>query len=119
MSNGVVHGGGVVGDNGGGGVGHGGSGVNNGGGGGVGDNGGGVDDGHDGLADGVNVAVLVDVLGEPLEGQGSQPAAGGDEVSEGGGEGAGGGTGVDVRVGGGGEDAAQDGTQANLKENHI
>merc|ERR550519_2222515 len=55
--------------------------------GGGGHNGGGVDHGGgNSLADGVDKAVLVDVLGEALQGDGAEATLGGDKVAEGGGE---------------------------------
>merc|ERR1719350_817769 len=58
-----------------------------------------VDDRDDSLADGVNKAVLVEVLGESLEGEGLVSLGCGDQVPQGGGEGAGGGALVDVGLG--------------------
>merc|ERR1740128_697925 len=76
---------------------------NDGGGVGVVNQGSGVSVGHDGgngLTHGVNETVLVDVLGESLEGERTKASAGGDEVTEGGGEGTGGQAGGQVGVGG-------------------
>merc|ERR550519_3048605 len=79
----------------GGGVDEGGVGVGDSGGGGH--NGGGVDHGGGNrLADGVDKAVLVDVLGEALQGDGAEATLGGDKVAEGGGERTSGQAGVDV-----------------------
>merc|ERR550519_2404445 len=65
--------------------------------GGGGHNGGGVDHGGgNSLADGVDKAVLVDVLGEALQGDGAEATLGGDKVAEGGGERTSGQAGVDV-----------------------
>ena len=103
--------GGLSGDNGGGGNHRGGvGGVVDEGSGGVADNRGG-----DGLADGINESVLVDVLGEPLKGDGPQATAGGDEIAEGGGEGTGGEAGGQVGVGGrGGQGRAHHSADNNL-----
>merc|ERR1740128_286257 len=90
---------------------------NDGGGVGVVNQGSGVSVGHDGgngLTHGVNETVLVDVLGESLEGERTKASAGGDEVTEGGGEGTGGQAGSQVRVGGrGGQGTANEGTHRN------
>merc|ERR1719309_789394 len=65
----------------------------------VGDSGGGVDNGGNSLADGINKAVLVHVLGEALQGDGAEAAVGGDEVAEGSGQRTGGQAGVQVGLG--------------------
>jgi len=67
--------------------------------------------GHNGLADGVNEAVLVQVLGEALEGEGAKALGGLDGISEGGGEGTNGDTLVDM---GGGREGAGDKGRQNL-----
>ena len=61
---------------------------------------GGVDDRDNSLGDGVNKAVLVEVLGESLEGEGFVAHGSGDQVPDSGGEGANSVTMVDVRGGG-------------------
>ena len=65
--------------------------------------------GHHGLADGVNEAVLVPVLGEALEGKGAKALGGLDGISEGRGEGTNRDTLVDM--GGGREGAGNKGRQ--------
>ena len=99
--------------------GDGGGGNDRGGGVGVVNKGSGVSVGHDGgngLTHGVNETVLVDVLGESLEGERTKASVGGDEVTEGGGEGTGGQAGGQVGVGGrGGQGTANEGTHRNLK----
>ena len=83
-----------------------------------------VDDRDDSLADGVNKAVLVEVLGESLEGERLVALGSGDQVPDGGGEGAGGGALVDVGGGGdrhlgvscgGSEAGAQDSEEGDLR----
>ena len=87
-----------------------------------------VNDRDDSLADGVNKAVLVEVLGESLEGEGLVTLGSGDKVSDGGGEGAGGGALVDVGSGGnrhlgvssgGSEAGAQDSEEGDLHRKMI
>ena len=58
-----------------------------------------LDDRDDSLGEGINKAVLVEVLGESLEGEGLVSLGCGDQVPQGGGEGAGGGALVDVGLG--------------------
>ena len=87
-----------------------------------------VDDRDDSLADGVNKAVLVEVLGESLEGKGLVTLRSGDQVSNSRSERAGGGALVDVGSGGnrhlgvssgGSEAGAQDSEEGDLHRKMI
>ena len=105
----VGHGrGGSVVDSGGGGVGHGGgSGV-------VDDGGGHMLDHGDGLADGINEPVLVEVLGESLQSEGSVALGSGHEISDSGGQRTSRHSRVDV---GPGEANTGEGEEGNLRRN--
>merc|ERR1719147_157593 len=58
-----------------------------------------VDYRHNSLADGVNKAILVNILGESLKGKGAETICSGDEVTEGSVDGSLGAAGVDVGLG--------------------
>jgi len=83
------------------------------------DNRGLLDDRNDSLGDGVNKAVLVEVLRESLEGEGLVSLGCGDQVPQSGGEGAGGGALVDVGLddlgvsSGGSQAGAHDGEEGD------